>query len=232
MSERDEYNEQGQQIFPIDVPPLRLKNDEWMFDVEPQHLREIDAPPPYFDPLMVMAEVFTQRPTYKDPEAWKALLLERATRPSFFDSLMDAPDPDIPAYDEPLGTTRRVEHTEEGIKVTMDLTDDGRMVIQSLDLENAFNKAYDDDEFVGPPPTMQIPKGFEPDTSLRTRTQIVEIRKGFSEITKVVVAIVAVLVALTLSALSAVLAGGLWVFWKLVVEFVKFIRHIVEDLDG
>ena len=79
---------------------------------------------------------------------------------------------------------------------------------------------------------MHIPKGFEPDTSLRTRTQIVEIRKGFSEITKIVVAITAVLVALTLSALSAVLAGGLWVFWKIVVEFVKFIRYIVEDLDG
>ena len=262
--------------------------DSAAFDVEPQYLRETGTPPPYFDPLMVMAEAFTQSPRYKDPEAWKAMLLERADRPSYFDSLLEVP----PAYDTPLGTARRVEHTEEGIKVTMDLTDEGRMVLQSLDLENAFNAAYDEeddddlDELVDLPnssipyltpearaprpvtysfegeyspsilaayekelskfngdvpyqfvkPTADrpahIPSNFEPDTGVRTRTQIVEIRKGFSQITKILVAIVAVIVALTISALTAVLAGGLWVFWKLLVEFVTFIRHIMEDLDG
>lgn len=268
------------------------KDDEWMFNIEPRYLREAGTPPPYFDPLMVMAQAFTQSPLHKDPEGWKAMLLERANRPSNFDFLLEEPSPDIPAYNKPLGTTRRVEHTEDGVKVTMDLTDEGRMVLQSLDLENAFNAAYDEeddddlDELVDLPnssipyltpearaprpvtysfegeyspsilaayekelskfngdvpyqfvkPTADrpahIPSNFEPDTGVRTRTQIVEIRKGFSQITKTLIAITAVVVALMLSALSAVLAGGLWVFWKIVVEFVKFIRHIVEDLDG
>lgn len=263
------------------------KDDEWMFNIEPRYLREAGTPPPYFDPLMVMAQAFTQSPLHKDPEGWKAMLLERANRPSNFDFLLEEPSPDIPAYNKPLGTTRRVEHTEDGVKVTMDLTDEGRMVLQSLDLENAFNAAYDDDDddeeplpvkvygsdipvkkqsrdgythveypnagqslyktvprpfppeliqkLTMPEPLeyVQLPSdNFEPDTGVRTRTQIVEIRRGFSQITKILVAIVAVIVATTISALTAVLAGGLWVFWKLLVQFVTFIRHIVEDLDG
>lgn len=212
-------------------------------------------PPPYFDPLLVMAEAFTH-----------------------------SPNPDIPAYDEPLGTCR-VEHNDDGsISYHMDLNDTGKKLFHTLELKDAFNKEYlgnEDDatEEDDPPPVyaygnglpvrrlstafktsitdlppedqeviekltipetfpknfeyIQLPSDkFEPDTSLRTRTQIVEIRKGFSQITKILVAIVAVIVATTISALTAVLAGGLWVFWKLLVQFVTFIRHIVEDLDG
>ena len=207
MSGMNEYNEQGQQIFPIDVPPLRLKNDAWMFDVEPQHLREVGTPPPYFDPLMVMAEAFTQRPTHKDS--------------------------DIPAYDTAGEDEKAIEERVTRKVGSTNQTRIRDVTTKLVDWPSEREQLHRwEGEFVGPPPTMHIPKGFEPDTSLRTRTQIVEIRKGFSEITKIVVAITAVLVALTLSALSAVLAGGLWVFWKIVVEFVKFIRYIVEDLDG